>query len=44
MMFEHREGETPLDDLSGLKIRIPNITRIQLDTAELENNQRALTK
>ena len=44
MIFEYREGETPLDDLSGLKIKIPNITRLQLDQAELDNNQKAITK
>lgn len=44
MIYHFREGETPLDDLSGLRVRIPNITRTQLDVAEAENVQQAILK
>lgn len=39
----HRDGETPLDDLSGLKSRAIR-TRAQLDTAEMSNIQQALLR
>lgn len=44
MIYQSKEGETPLDDLSGLKVKIPNITRSQLDVVEAENIQDALLK
>lgn len=44
MVYNCKKGETPLEDLSGLKIKIPNITRAQLDEEEAKNIQRALKK
>jgi len=44
MIYQSKEGETPLDDLSELRVRIPNITRAQLDVAEAENIQQAILK
>jgi Fic-DOC domain mobile mystery protein B len=44
IIYNSKEGETPLDDLSGLKIKIPNITRNQLDVLEAENIQKAISK
>lgn len=44
MIYRARSGETPLDDLSGLKIKIPNITRGQLDQAEEQGIQKAVAK
>lgn len=38
------EGETPLDDLSGLTVKIPNISRRQLNEAEAENIAKATFK
>lgn len=44
MKYQARPGETPLDDLSGLKLRIPNITRTQLDEEEAKNILLAIRK
>ncbi len=44
MIYNSKEGETPLDDLSGLKIKIPSIKRSQLDFLEAENIQKAISK
>lgn len=43
-MYSAKAGETPLDDLSGLKIKIPQITRGQLDAAEAESIRDAIKK
>ena len=44
MIYHSKEGETPLDDLSGLKIKIPTITRSQLDVLEAENIQNCIER
>ena len=38
------EGATPLNDLSGLKVKIPNITRRQLYEVEAENIAKVTAK
>jgi len=43
-VYKHKSGETPLDDLSGLKLKIPHITRAQIDEAEAKNIQGAALK
>lgn len=43
MLGATRDGETPLDDLSGLRSRAIR-TRAQLDAAEMANIQRALLR
>jgi Fic-DOC domain mobile mystery protein B len=42
LMGQRREGETPIDDLSGLLIDIKH--RKELDIAESENNRKAYAK
>ncbi|PZP56802.1 MAG: mobile mystery protein B [Micavibrio aeruginosavorus] len=44
VMYSARPGETPLDDLSGLKLKIPNVTRRQLDEAEAANIRKAISR
>lgn len=44
LIFNARDGETPLDNLSGLKVKIPHITRSQLDMLEAENIQLCIEK
>jgi Fic-DOC domain mobile mystery protein B len=42
--WPERKGETPLDDVSGLKLRIPDPTRAQVNLAEALNIQNAAGK
>lgn len=42
--WKEREGETPLDDLSGLKLRIPNPTRALVNAEEGRNILKAEVK